>query len=161
MVLLIESLILCALFTIPVFIGNRNPMTMIHNYPPEIIKKACELKLIDSPQAHRSKKTIIKKLLAAILFTVLLAVTVRFANGAETFREGFGWTYLLWTIVNWYDVIFMDILWFCHDKRYVLPGTEGMPAYRDYWCHIKAGLRGMLHGLPAALLAGCIVAIIA
>jgi len=158
MVLLIECVVLCVLFTVPIIIASKNPLTMIHDYPPAIIERVRELGFIDDTRTPKSKKTIIKKVFAAILFMVLIAAVVRYANGADSFAEGFLYAYTLWAVVNWYDVIFMDILWFCHDKRYVIPGTEGMKEYKDYWFHIKGGLIGMLYGLPVALLVGGIVA---
>lgn len=47
----------------------------------------------------------------------------------------------------------MDCLWFCHSKKVVIPGTEGMKEYKDYLFHIKGSLKGMLLGLPVCALA--------
>ena len=63
--------------------------------------------------------------------------------------------YALWVVVNWFDALVLDCLWFCHDKHFVIPGTEDMTAaYHDYGFHIKGALIGMLLGIPAALVAG-------
>ena len=54
-------------------------------------------------------------------------------NGAVSFWAAFGTGFLLWTIVNLWDVIVLDILWFCHDPRFVFKGTEDMTQdYHDY-----------------------------
>ncbi len=82
----------------------------------------------------RSKETIIKKVLAAVIVAGICAVIIYLVNGARSFWEGFGYTYLLWTIVD---------------------------AYHDYWFHIKGSFTGMLLGLPIALVVGAIVALIA
>ena len=64
----------------------------------------------------------------------------------------------LWVIVNWFDALVLDCLWFCHDKHFVIPGTEDMTeAYHDYGFHIKGAFIGMLLGIPAALVAGLFV----
>ena len=56
-------------------------------------------------------------------------------------------SYGLWLIVDWYDAIVIDILWLCHSKTYILPGTEDMTeAYHDYGYHVKASCVGMLIG---------------
>ncbi len=34
--------------------------------------------------------------------------------------------YALWNVVNWFDAIVLDCLWFCHDKHFVIKGTEDM-----------------------------------
>lgn len=42
--------------------------------------------------------------------------------------------YALWCVVNWFDAFVLDCIWFCHDKHFVIPGTEDMVAdYHDYW----------------------------
>ncbi len=100
MIILVESIILCALFTIPLLVISKNPIAGIYNYPPEIIEKAIELGLTDATHRLRSKKTIIKKLIAAILIAVICALIVYHVNGARSFGAGFGYTYLLWLIVD-------------------------------------------------------------
>ena len=83
---------------------------------------------------------------------------LRYANGCTTFREVFGYGFLLWTIVNLYDAVVMDIIWFCHDPRFVLKGTEDMTAdYHDYWFHIRGFLIGETLGLAVCALAGLAV----
>ena len=75
--------------------------------------------------------------------------------------QGFLWSYLMWTIVNWYDALIIDCLWFCHDKRWVIEGTEDMvDEYHNYMFHIKGSLIGQLIGLAVCLLIGLVVAII-
>ncbi|MBQ7775885.1 MAG: hypothetical protein IJ379_08180 [Lachnospiraceae bacterium] len=160
MAILVESIVLCMLFSIPLLIMSKNPIAGIHNYPPAIIEKAIELGLTDETHRLRSKKTIIKKLIAAVLVAIICALIVYQVNGARSFKAGFAYTYLLWLIVDWYDAFVIDILWFCHDKRFILPGTEGMEAYKDYWFHIKGSMVGMLYGLPVALVVGGIVALL-
>ena len=160
MVFFIECAILCVLFTIPLLIMSKNPLSGINNYPPAIIRRVRELGLIDDTQLPRSKKVIARKLVAAIVIAIICALTVYFVNGARTFGQGFATTYLIWTVVDWYDAIVIDWIWFCHDPHFVIPGTEDMVKdYHDYWFHAKASLKGMLIGLPVALIVGGLVAL--
>ena len=46
MIFLIECVILCILFTIPSLIMSKNPLSGINNYPPAIIGRVRELRLI-------------------------------------------------------------------------------------------------------------------
>ena len=93
-----------------------------------------------------------------LIFGVLLGLLVKFVNGCTTFWCGALTAYALWTVVNWFDALVLDCLWFCHDKHFVIPGTEDMTdAYHDYWFHIKGALLGMALGIPAALMAGIVV----
>ena len=51
----------------------------------------------------------------------------------------------------------LDCIWFCHGKRFIIPGTEDMKeAYHDYRFHIKGALIGMLLLVPLALIAGLV-----
>ena len=60
-----------------------------------------------------------------------------------------------------YDAIVIDILWLCHSKAYILPGTEDMTAaYHDYGYHVKSTCVGMLIGLPVCLVIGLVVQVI-
>uniref|UniRef100_UPI004056584B hypothetical protein n=1 Tax=Acetatifactor sp. TaxID=1872090 RepID=UPI004056584B len=78
-----------------------------------------------------------------------------FLNDADSFVKGFAISYGIWLVADWYDAIFLDIIWFCHSKKVIIPGTEDMVKdYHDYWFHIKGALIGMVLGLPACLIAG-------
>ena len=66
--------------------------------------------------------------------------------------------FLLWTVVNLWDALGLDILWFCHDPRFVLPGTEDMTAdYHDYGFHLKGFCIGEALALVVCALAGLVV----
>ena len=93
-----------------------------------------------------------------MIFGMLLGLLVRYVNGCQTFWCGVLTAYALWCVVNWFDAFVLDCIWFCHDKHFVIPGTEDMTsAYHDYWFHIKGALIGMVLAIPAALIAGLIV----
>lgn len=62
---------------------------------------------------------------------------------------------------KWPAAIVIDILWLCHSKVWILPGTEDMTvAYHDYGYHVKSSCVGMLIGLPVCLLIGLVVQVI-
>lgn len=160
MLFLIESLIACAVFTFFVFLISRNPIKTIFNYPPSIIKRCDELGLVDASNKPGGAAFYAKKVFAMAIFGVLLGLLVRYVNGCTTFWYGALTAYALCVVVNWFDAIVLDCIWFCHDKYFIIPGTEDMVTdYHDYWFHIKGSLLGMLLGLPAALVAGLIVII--
>lgn len=68
MAILVESIVLCALFSIPTIMMLKNPMIQIHNYPPVIIERAIQLGLTDETNRGRSKKTIIGSILRVDLW---------------------------------------------------------------------------------------------
>ncbi len=89
---------------------------------------------------------------------MVFAVVIRFFNNASGFLEGFAISYLLWVIVDWYDAIVLDCIWFCHSKHVIIPGTEDMvKEYKNYRFHLIGSLQGMLVGLPICLIIGALV----
>jgi hypothetical protein len=57
--------------------------------------------------------------------------------------------------------VVMDIIWFCHDKRFVFKGTEDMiDEYHNYFFHIKGSLIGEVIGIVVCLIAALIVSFI-
>lgn len=158
MVLLVESIIFCLIFTIIAGgITYLKPLSMINSYPPAIQEKVLELGLITKEQKSKSIKSILKKIIALFLLVFIIAFVVQKYNDANSFIEGFKYSYILWVIVNFWDALIIDCLWFCHSKRVIIKGTEGMKEYKDYWFHIKGALIGCLYGLPACLLVGLLV----
>ena len=161
MIFLIESLVACAIFTLFVFLMSRNPIKTIFNYPPAIVERCKSLGLVDDSNRPGGPAFYAKKLIALLVFGVLLGVLARYVNDCTTFWSGALMAYALWCVVNWFDAFVLDCIWFCHDKHFVIPGTEDMvSAYHDYWFHIKGGLIGMVLAIPAALVAGVICIIL-
>ena len=158
LVIVIESLIGIVLFTaVIVSLTLKNPLTSVGDYPPAIQKKCIELGLIEDRKKRFTKADYIRKGAALIVVAVLFAVVLRKFNGADTFLEGFGISCLIWLIIDWYDALVLDCIWFCHSKKARIPGTEDMAEYRDYLFHIRQSCIGMLLGLPACLLTGLFV----
>lgn len=160
MIVVIEIILLCILFSFMVYIMSKNPITTLYNYPPKVQEKVKNMKEYkDKIPAPKNK--IIVKSLVSVGTIILISLILRYINGYKTFTEGFGYAILIWTIVNVYDVFIIDICWFCHSPKFVFKGTEDMiKEYRNYWFHIKEGLIGQLIGTIICLLIGLIVGFI-
>ena len=157
MTFIIESIVACALFALFVFLMSRDPIKTVFNYPPAIIERCDKLGLVDASNRPGGAAFYTKKIVALVVFGVLLGLLVRYVNGCTTFWSGALTAYALWCVVNWFDAIVLDCIWFCHDKHFVIPGTEDMTAdYHDYWFHIKGALIGMILALPAVAIAGLV-----
>lgn len=161
MLLMIESLIGIALFTLIIIpMDMKDPLAVIGDYPPAIRRRCEELGLIEKREQQLSKKDLIRKG-AAVIVLVLIAVFVMIKiNHATTFFQGFGYTYIIWLAITWFDALVIDCGWFCHSKRMRIPGTEDMKEYHDYLFHIKASLIGTLIGLPACSIVGLAVQVL-
>ncbi|MCR4584515.1 MAG: hypothetical protein K5686_02220 [Lachnospiraceae bacterium] len=98
-------------------------------------------------------------LLIECLVPVAALVMIR-VNHAQSFIQGFGYAYIIWLAITWFDAIVIDCGWFCHSKRVRIPGTEDMKEYHDYLFHIGQSCIGSLLGLPACLIVGLAVMIL-
>ena len=157
MIFAIEAIILCALFTIMVIIMVQDPIKTLYNYPPKIQERVKSLERYKD-KIPTQKNKITAKLAASVLFIIILSLILRYVNGYTTFVEGFGYGFLLWTIVNAYDAIVLDICWFCHDPRFVFEGTEDMvEEYHNYWFHIKGSLIGEIIALVICAIVGLVI----
>lgn len=160
MMILTESFIGIVLFTIIIVsLTLKNPLASIGDYPPEIKKRCEELNIIPKTKKTYSKKDIIRKMIALIVFAIIFAFIINRFNGANSFMEGFINSYIIWLIIDWYDAFILDCIWFCHSKKVRIPGTEDMKEYKNYWFHIKQSFIGMILGIPACILVGMLVLI--
>lgn len=157
MIIVIESIILCVLFTIVVYVISREPIKTLYNYPSKIQERVKSLdKYKDKIPTQKNK--IFAKSFASILIIVIISLILRYINGYTTFIEGFGYGFLLWTIVNIYDALIIDICWFCQSKEFVFEGTEDMiKEYHNYWFHIKESLKGEVIALIVCVLVGLVI----
>ena len=157
MIFVIEAIVLCVLFTLMVFTMAKDPIKTLYNYPPKIQERVKSLPQYQG-KIPTQKNKIAAKLGASVLFVIILSLILRYVNGYTTFLEGFGYGFLLWTIVNAWDAIVLDICWFCQDPRFVFPGTEDMvEEYHNYWFHIKGSLIGEGIALVICTVVGLVI----
>lgn len=160
-IILTETMVLTILFTIAVVAGSKNPVDTVYDMPEPIINRCLELGLIDESKKADSPQTRRKKLAAAIVIALVIAVTLFFVNHARNFLQGFLISYLIWLIIDWYDCFVIDWIWVCHNKKLIIPGTEDLvDSYKDYRFHFIGSLKGMVIGLPVCLLVGVMVQIV-
>ncbi|MBR2780694.1 MAG: hypothetical protein IKD81_04695 [Eubacteriaceae bacterium] len=137
MTLIIECALLCAAFTVMVYVMARDPIKTLYNYPPAIQERVKRLERYRG-MIPTQKNKLTAKVGASLLFVIVLSLILRYANGCASFGEAFGEGMILWSAVNLWDLIVLDIVWFCHDPRFVLEGTEDMTdAYHDYMFHFR------------------------
>ena len=157
MIIVVESVILCAVFTLMVYIMSREPIKTLYNYSPKIQERVKSLDEYKEKVPTQENK-IVAKLCASIIFLIIICLILRYINGYTTFVESFGYGFLLWSIVNLYDAIVLDIIWFCHDKHFIFKGTEDMvKEYHNYWFHIKGFFIGEALAIVICALAGVII----
>ena len=160
--ILTEGIVLCILFTSAVLASAKNPLDSVYDLPEPIVNRCLELGLINETKTITSKETKLKKLAAAVLIMVVLALCLRYVNHVKTFMHGFLVSYLVWLIVDWYDCFILDWILVCNTTLFMIPGTEDLTSsWKDYKFHFAGSCKGMLIGLPVCLMAGAMVKLLA
>lgn len=151
MVLIIECVILCGLFTLMVLPPlYKNPLNYIMSYPTAIRQRVEGLPQYRSSIKNHKTKHITFKLLFVLLCIIFITV-IAWASGSRTFIDAFIHIFILFFAVNLYDLFILDIWLFCHSKRVIIPGTEDMlKEYKSPVHHIKGAIIGTLIGLIIA-----------
>ena len=157
MIILIECIIFCLLFTLMVYFMSKNPIKTLYNYPPKVQEKVKSLKEYKDLIPTENNKIFVK-LFVSIIIIVLVSLVFRYINGYTNFLDAFLNSLLIWTIINIFDVVILDICWFCRSPRFVFPKTEDIiHEYQNYLFHIKEGLIGEVIGAIVCIIIGLIV----
>ena len=160
MIVVIECVILCMIFTIMVYIMSKNPIATLYNYPPKVIEKVKSMPEYKD-KIPTTKNMLVAKFTAAFVIVVIVSLILRYINNYTTFIDAFKYSLLIWTVVNIYDVIVIDILWFCKSDKFVFKGTEDIrEEYRNYWFHIKGGIIGQIIGSVVCFVIALVVGFI-
>lgn len=164
MILFIECIIGCLVFGVGI-VGSvlANKVFWLQEYAPSVQEKFLSLHPEYKPTDKKENilSIVIKKILACLLFILLLLFMVYIA-GARRFTDGFWYCYIIWFVVNWFDVIVLDIGILANWKKCRLPGTEDMD--KEYRSNNRKsvidGFIGMAIGLVVALIVGGLVALL-
>lgn len=132
-----DGLVLSALFSL-VAVGSvwLNPVIWLDDYPPDV-----RAAIGDSLPQPLALQALVGALLAAVIIGGLIWSLRRLDS--ELGGIGFGsaslHAFLIFWIINAADVVVVDWLFFMTLLRnwVVLPGTEGLAGYDDYFFHFR------------------------
>lgn len=157
MIFFIQSVILCALFTFAVVKGMKDPIKGIMSFPPAIRQRVESLPQYQGTIHQEKKAHMGKKFLSIPIFAVILAGAC-WLGGARTFADSLLYGFGLFLVVNLWDLVVLDWLWFCRSPKVRIPGTEDMDKeYRDPWFHLRGFFIGIGIGATVSLLSAGIV----
>jgi hypothetical protein len=141
------------------FIVIKNPRLMLQDYPPAIQE-------IVPPKTDAEKRQSTWLGMPFLLILVVFPVYATFVFDARTSGEANFLSLWLYAFgipfaFNLWDWLILDWLVFCTitPKRFVIPGSEGHPAYKDYFFHFRGFLVGTVFSGIMGLIAAGIVAI--
>ncbi|MDO5300148.1 MAG: hypothetical protein Q4F18_12015 [Clostridia bacterium] len=137
----------------------KGAVFMINDYPPAIKKRVFERKLVDESQLPSKRTGILNDVVGVALMLLLFVGTSYGINAERSFWPAFFQAYLFANGISWFDALILDCVWFCHSKRFIIPGTEDMAKdYHDYWFHIRFAVVGLAAlAVPAAICGGIVV----
>jgi len=149
---LIYGLALSVALTILLVISGTIALDMfVDDYPPDIKKKY-------GPMSARAAR--LRPYIATLLFIIVLVVPTIGLFGLQAeidsvpFLPALVFSGIALLVFNTFDLIILDWLFFCtiQPRSMVLPGTEGMAAYRDYRFHFIGFLKGLGFSVVGSLL---------
>ena len=76
MIVVIESIVLCILFTVMVYIMSRNPIATQYNYPPKIQERVKSLEEYKD-KIPTTKNKIVAKVIASIIIVIIISLILR------------------------------------------------------------------------------------
>ena len=141
------------LFALLLVILRANAEILLSDYPPDIKAKWGPM----TERTRRQRMPVVGILLVAILAVVAwsLETLPAFVAGDMTFGSAFAYFAVMFGTFNVFDWLVIDCGMVYWQPRFVvLPGTEGMAGYRNYWFHF----RGFLIGVPLVLLGSALCA---
>jgi hypothetical protein len=133
------SLVLTA---IVIFSGLFAPDMWASKYPSDIRLRFGTM----SPRAARLRPFVAVVFFISVLIIPILGLfTLQAEVGYIPFLPALAFSAIALLVFNVFDLIVLDWLIFCtiQPRAIVLPGTEGMPGYRDYRFHFIGFLKGI------------------
>jgi len=156
--IILDGALLSIIASLLILVSLRiNPRMWMQDYPQDIQDKV-------PPKTEMEKR---QSLIVGIPFLVVLVavpfistLTLKRQGGDDTsflqlFLNAFGVAY----VFNLVDLLLLDWLMFCTitPKFLVIPGTEGLEGYKDYYYHFKASIIGTVLSIVAGLVIAGIV----
>ncbi|HEX7794971.1 MAG TPA: hypothetical protein VF456_11500 [Vicinamibacterales bacterium] len=148
------------LFALLLVVLRVNPEVMLNDYAPDIKAKW-------GPMTERTKRQ--RVFVAAVFLAAILGVVAwslhtlpAFVARDMTFASAFTYFAIMFGTFNLLDWVVLDWGLVYYQPRFVvLPGTEGMAGYRNYWFHFEGFLIGIPIVLAGSALAAGILSILA
>ena len=160
MLFLIETIILCALFFLMCYLGTGSDEKNIKSFAsyPDAVKEIV-LKNPDLKSKIKKKKANIVFVTNLITFCILLFI-FGFMGRAASYQENFIRILLMGEIVNLFDYLVIDMMWFRKSARTRFSVAENPEIYLDMTYHTKSFVKGILLFVLVAAIDGFLLTFI-
>ncbi len=163
MILTIEIIVLCVLFSVIIIVGTKiNPLGGLHNLPKVVQERVANLPEYKDRniQVVSAKQRILKKLPALVLLAFLFCAMI-YGAGARTFLQGFLYTFILWAVIKLYVTLVLNCGWYAHTPSVWIKGTEDMKnEYQNYKFYLSSVPRSLVAGAVVAVLIGIVIMVV-
>jgi len=158
--LIVECLIICLIMWLICFFStgtDEKNLIGLRSYPPEvqeIIKNNVKYK-------NKVKQTNILKVFVTnlIMFAIVLFIFGIFIK-SDKFKINFINILILGEVLNLFDLVVIDLLWWRNTKRIRFSEIPEKEKYQNLKQHIDSFLRGMIMYLLVAIIDGILLTII-
>lgn len=158
--LIIEGLILGLILVLECAVFIRNGAhNLAKMYHKDVQDKCVEMGLITHEQIIKNMKLF--RNIGILYLVPFLLISVYAVNGARGFASGFLQMFVILSIVNLVDRIFIDEIWVGHTKAWTIEGTEELKPYINGKDRVVKWLMGTVgYALVSAVLAGIMALIL-
>lgn len=152
--LLIETVILCAVFFGVCFLSTGTDEKNLRNYMsyPDDVQK--QIKEIEEYQGKYKINSRFATWIANFLIFSVLFLLLGFAIRQAEFRHNFLSLLILGETLNVFDLVVIDLLWWRNTKRIRLSKIPQKELYQNPKKHIEAFLRAMVLYIFVAIIDG-------
>lgn len=127
------------------------PQQLVHDYPKEI-----QAVVVLPPVNKKIYKWIIVPALIILVGYLFFSVITTYGAAEVAFWMPMLHVFVMCIVWNSVDLLIMDWLIFCtiQPKFMILPGSEGHPAYKDYYFHFRGFLIGCAYSVIGGVVCG-------
>ncbi|MFL0251887.1 hypothetical protein ACJDT4_15825 [Clostridium neuense] len=160
MELLIENIVLCLIFFAICFLGTGSDEKNIRSfdsYPDEIQQLIINDDRLKNKIIRKSSTmSFISNIFVFSIVLCLFGVIIK----TNSFKQNFINILILGQVVNAFDLIFIDMIWWRNTKRIRFKGTEKLDVvYRNPKKHIRSFLKGIIVFIIVALIDALILSL--
>jgi len=144
----IWSLLWAAVISLTIW---KVPQQLVHDYPKEI-----QAVVILPPLNKKIYRWIIVPTLVILVGYLFFSTIATYGAAEVAFWVPMLHIFIMCIVWNSVDLLVMDWLIFCtiQPKFMILPGTEGHPAYKDYYFHFRGFLIGCAYSVIGGVICG-------